>query len=457
MQFVATTPIALILCAAILWTGPLRGAVLVFLTMPFDSAAAVNLTGLGSITLTDATTLAMAVSLGLHGRWFPGLLGSILAGPYMRAMVLLLVIIGIGAVFLPRVFYQSTEVYAFLRGAGGPRITLTPLHPTGSNIGQSFRMGMSGLVFFLMLHVFRTAHGARHVFRAMVAASVAHILLSLADLMTPLFGRNLLGPLRTAMVNVLDNQVLFGMRRLIAGFPEPSGFGAYTIGLYGFWLRLWFGRGGILAGLMTLAMLVLLVRSTSSAAYANLILFTGAFLIWHSRAVVGGRRPLLIYAVLVAMVPGTVGAAVLVQELVPIAGDFLDTTLFSKLQSHSGSTRMSWNLQALINLLDTYGLGAGIGSVRASGWVFACLGNLGLIGTAVYLWLVARILLVRLPMTAPRGAAALVPALQTASAAVVLQAAMLLPYPNLGMPFFAMAGVIAGLTLRGSSFASGQE
>lgn len=456
MQFVATTPSALILCAAILWIGPLRGMVLVFLTMPFDSAAAVNLRGLGSITLTDATVLALAISLALHVRRFPGLMRSITAGPFMPAMILLLVIVGIGAVFLPRVFYQSTEVYAFLRGAGGPRITLTPLHPTGSNIGQTFRMGMSGLVFFLVLHVFRTAQGAQYAMQAMIAASMAHVLLSLADLMTPLIGLNLLGPLRTAMVNVLDNQVLFGMRRLIAGFPESSGFGAYTIGLYGFWLRLWFGRGGVSAGLMTLAMLVLLLRSTSSAAYANLILFTGAFLIWHMRATIAGQRPMLIYAALMAALPGAVGAAVLVQELVPVAREFMDTTLWSKLHSHSGSTRMSWNMQALTNLVETYGMGTGIGAVRASGWVFACLGNLGLVGTAVYLWLVARILLVRSPRPAAQGERLLVPALQTGCAAVVLQAAMLLPYPNLGMPFFAMAGVIAGFALRRSTAVSRQ-
>ena len=456
MQFVATTPIALILCAAILWIGPLRGVVMVFLTMPFDSAAAVNLRGLGSITLTDATVLALAISLALHARRFPGLMRSITAGPFMPAMILLLVIVGIGAVFLPRVFHQSTEVYAFLRGAGGPRITLTPLHPTGSNIGQTFRIGMSGLVFFLMLHVFRTAQGVRIAMQAMIVASTAHVMLSVADLMTPLIGRSLLGPLRTAMVNVLDNQVLFGMRRLIAGFPEPSGFGAYTIGLYGFWLRLWFGRGSVLAGMMTLAMLALLLRSTSSAAYANLILFTGALLIWHVRTTRGGRRPMLIYAALMAAVPGAVGAAVLVQELLPVARDFLDTTLWSKLNSHSGSTRMAWNMQALTNLVDTYGMGAGIGSVRASGWVFACLGNLGLVGTAVYLWLVARVLLVRLPGSATHDEGLLVPALQTACAAVVLQAAMLLPYPNLGMPFFAMAGVIAGIALRRSTAVSRQ-
>ncbi|WP_375175095.1 hypothetical protein [Pseudooceanicola sp.] len=450
VQLVPTSPLAALLVLAILGLGPLRGSVLLFLTLPFDSAAAVNLRGLGSITLTDAAILALLGSVALRAGRGPRLVEALRPGQFGAPLVLLMAIVAIGAVFLPRIHLGGTQVYEFLRGADGAKIVLGPLRPTGGNIGQSVRMVLSVLAFLLMVTLFRGNGCARLAIRAMIAASAAHILLSLLDLLSPVIGSGVIGLLRTAMVNVLDNQVLLGVRRLIAGFAEPSSFGAFTIGLYGFWLRLWIGpRGDAIAGIMALVMGLLLVRSTSSAAYVSLALFTGVFLIWQARAVMASPRALRRLVILCLMLPALTGAVILVLNLVPLAGEMLDRIVFTKLQSQSGGERLSWNWQALTNLMETYGLGGGIGSVRASGWLFACLGNLGVVGTAIYLWFVGRILLARPPRErGPGQTAEVLAAYQTGCAAMLLQACMLRPYPDLGSAFFAMAGVAAGLVLH---------
>ena len=46
---------------------------------------------------------------------------------------------------------------------------------------------------------------------------------------------------------------------------------------------------------------------------------------------------------------------------------------------------MRWNTHAWQSFLDTWLMGAGIGSVRASNWLLACPASIGLIGTSLFL------------------------------------------------------------------------
>jgi hypothetical protein len=62
-------------------------------------------------------------------------------------------------------------------------------------------------------------------------------------------------------------------------------------------------------------------------------------------------------------------------------------TLWEKSSSSSGIERGMWNAQALQNFLDTYGLGIGVGSSRASSWPLVVLSNVGLPGAFIMLLL----------------------------------------------------------------------
>ena len=61
--------------------------------------------------------------------------------------------------------------------------------------------------------------------------------------------------------------------------------------------------------------------------------------------------------------------------------EFAQATVLSKMQSSSGVERNSWNQQAWSNFRDSYGLGVGLGSARASGFALVLLSNVGLAGT----------------------------------------------------------------------------
>jgi hypothetical protein len=63
---------------------------------------------------------------------------------------------------------------------------------------------------------------------------------------------------------------------------------------------------------------------------------------------------------------------------------FVRATLLDKAESGSGQERAMWNAQAYRNFLETYWLGAGLGSCRASSFPLVLLSNLGLFGGIVF-------------------------------------------------------------------------
>jgi hypothetical protein len=124
---------------------------------------------------------------------------------------------------------------------------------------------------------------------------------------------------------------------------------------------------------------------------------------------------------------------------------FFDDILFDKMESDSGVERMSWNTQALTNFRDTWGFGAGLGSVRASNWLIACLGSIGAVGTALFVAFLTTFLL------SPAGPAgdARNAAIRGAKAGVfaMLSSAVLThSTPDLGLFIFALAGAATGLS-----------
>lgn len=127
---------------------------------------------------------------------------------------------------------------------------------------------------------------------------------------------------------------------------------------------------------------------------------------------------------------------------------FLDQAIFRKIDTASGIERMSWNTQALRNFVDTYGLGAGMGAVRASSWLVACLASLGVLGTLLYAAFLVS--LVRAPgATGEPERDAVIAGLKAALLAVVVQAILSAGTPDLGVFFFLLAGLLAGLSRGG--------
>lgn len=462
MQFVASTPLALLLAFVLLMRGPHRGLPVLLAVTPLGAMAAFNLPAVGgaSITATDlCVTVAAMLVLLRHGG--PAeVAGSLRPGQPGFALALLFAWACFATVFFPRIFAGATEVYGIGRVANATGIVMRPLGPDGGNVTQLFRMTLSVLAFFVFATLFRRQPGPEPVLRGMIAATVVHAAMGLADLVTHAAGRrDLMDVFRTANYAMAVNQEMAGLKRMVGGFPEASAFGYYTLGLFGFWLQYWLSAGrSRVAGWMLLLTTAVLLRSTSSSAY---VAATGFLLIFTALRIGSGvaqsvsRRSAAILGGAVVLLPLVVFTAVMAYETNAEVRAFVDRSLLNKLESDSGVERMSWNLQALRNFVETGLIGAGLGSVRASNWLVASLATLGLVGTALYLAFIVSVLRPRGPLPAgPAGDVVL--ALRAACLALLLRALVVKATPNLEIIFFLLAGIAVGMT-RGAALALPQR
>jgi hypothetical protein len=456
MQVVPSTLLALVLAVLLFARGPHRGLWLFFAATPFGAAAAFNLPALGgaSIGVLDIAAVTLFGYLLLLPGAGQRLAGTLRPGQPGFWLILLFLFAAVSALFFPRLFEGRTMVFAISRSANADGIISIPLRPTTGNITQLFRMSLEVITFLALATLFRARPDPAPVVLALAVAAGLNAALGWLDVLTHAAGLEaLLEPIRTANYSMLVDHRMGGLKRMIGGFPEASSFGAYTLGLFAFWLgylvhgprsRL----GLVMFGLTTLALL----RSTSSSAYVALAVFLAALIVL---TLATGLRPVLRRRGVSLLVAGVLLLwlgllAVLVSYmLVPAVEAFLDRALFKKLSTSSGVERMSWNAQALRNLLDTWLVGAGLGSVRASSWLAASLGSLGVVGTLLslrFLWS-----LVATPRsTGAAGRDAVVRALRYACLALFLQALLTKSTPNLGIVFFAFAGLLTGLT-RGAT------
>ena len=119
----------------------------------------------------------------------------------------------------------------------------------------------------------------------------------------------------------------------------------------------------------------------------------------------------------------------------------VDQSIVGKLASESGVERAKWNAQALINFSDTGWLGGGVGSVRASSFPVAVLGNIGAIGAATYgSFLFGLLFRRRNRWTAPFPAACQSGA-RWACLTQLIAASVSGSFIDLGLPFYIFAGL----------------
>ncbi|UZD90428.1 hypothetical protein [Cognatishimia activa] len=418
-----------------------------FAAMPFGATAVFSANGIGNVLLLDFCAIAYVLAVVIRIK-LDRVVASLWPGTPGFLLLVLCVIILLGAYFLPRIFADRAAVYLIQSVDGRLFIDLAPLVPSAAQPAQAIRFLLGALVFFAVSVVEWRSGDGLLILRAVCVASFLHVSVSLLDWVSyPIGFAQVLDRIRTVHQAILVDQHFGSVRRLIGGHTEPASFGLYTVGLYGFWLRYWFGNmRSFAAGVMMFAMLILALRSTSSATIANVILFSSAFLMWHAVADAISQRRFGIYVCLLGALPALVSGMWIWIEFSATAHTLVEVLFLDKALSDSGQERFSWNAQALSNFSESFGLGLGIGSVRASGFGFAVLGNLGWPGALVFGWFLFRVL--RPPATKPPFQSEcfeLASALRCGCLAVLCQSALTTPYPNPGLPFFIMCGLAVGL------------
>ena len=103
-----------------------------------------------------------------------------------------------------------------------------------------------------------------------------------------------------------------------------------------------------------------------------------------------------------------------------------------------------WNTQALLNFRETFFLGAGVGSVRASSVLAAVPASVGVPGTLVFTAFLYRVLVSPLARTLPDREMAVRTAARFACFAQFLAGVFAGTFMDLGLAFFVFAAMAAG-------------
>jgi hypothetical protein len=194
-------------------------------------------------------------------------------------------------------------------------------------------------------------------------------------------------------------QAIAGVQRPSGPFAEPSALGYfYIMYLFYFWQR-WRVSGRVVDQLYCLLSALTLVLSTSTTAYLLLTVFAVFALFDWSVDRWGGRRSrpateppriheahLVSALALLLLLVGGVWFADRYRETVDAV---IEQQIRSKVQSISYEVRANADRMAWRIFLDTYGMGAGLGSHRSNSGLLTLLAGTGLFGTLAFAWLMA--------------------------------------------------------------------
>jgi hypothetical protein len=412
----------------------------------FGATAAISLPALGGSTITPAV---MFIPFLVWRAWREVPNGYWRRVP--RAGIYLFAAAAWGvlcAVFLPRILSGQVSVLTIDRTAPGMTATaIVPLRPVSGNITQS-AYALGSVATFLAMRILLGTQERIRVFRDAVLTLTALdcfvAVLNLAQFYAGL--PNLLAFTKTASYANFEDYEQAGLMRISGTFPEASAFASFTLSLFAFVSTLWFcGDRTRWTGLLTLGTLAFLIISTSTTAYVGLSIYLflvfGA-LTWKTY-LVGRLRRLRVLAIAFCLLVCAMGVVFAFEtSLAKAILRVVDVFIVSKMESDSGMERAQWNAQAWSNFVDTYGLGVGLGSARASSYPIVLLSNLGLIGTLFYCWFVANVLSRARSTSDPIQQAA-----RNAVLASLISASLSATVFELGVGFYAFAAAATAASL----------
>lgn len=297
-----------------------------------------------------------------------------------------------GGYVLPRLFEGETLVFATERNAvgvvgGALKLPLIPLAPRAGAITQSAYLLSSLAVFLAAIWAFRRRPDAFAA--ALWGATATTAAFGALDVA----GWGGMSFLRTATYQIAEAQSFAGFTRVIGAATEPSTFGGLAAGLAAWHLWRWREDGGGARLIAALAMAAAVAGSLSTTALGALGGALIAFLFASLMKPQASSFPVWFFAGLAAIVAAAGWAAL--GPGGPALYAALDAMVAGKLLSESGVERTAWASQALVNFHETYGLGAGLGSGKASGWATAILGQTGAPGAALMTAFLAAVFLRR--------------------------------------------------------------
>lgn len=383
-----------------------------------------------------------ALRAALNSMTFPA------AGFWLLCVALLGVV---GAFLLPRLFAGATQVFTVEDTDAGLTFLLNPLMPVGTNMTQAVYL-LADLACFVTVVGFCGLDGGRAALgRALVGYAALNVAFALLDLATFYTGTGAaFDPVRNAGYMMHSDEVASGLKRIVGTFPETSSFSSATLGMLAYTGTLWLRRRWApQAGALAAASAALLALSTSSTAIVGGALVAALLYVSALRRLGRGRggRAARLFVLGAPLLAGAAACSILLDGGVRAAlDDYLGTLVYSKAASQSGLERASWNAAAFQNWIDTYGLGAGLGSVHASSFPLAVGANLGVPGCALFAGFFWQMFAA--PPGPPSLDADLRAAARAGAFALLVAATISGGLVDLGLEFFLLAGLACSVGER---------
>jgi hypothetical protein len=286
------------------------------------------------------------------------------------------------AFIMPHLF-AGTLVY-------GPRSNdedgFVPLHWTLSNLAQAGYLTLNVGTILYALHVVRTHRQAEQLIKALSLAVLVVVTIGFAQFLAAEAGLDFpYGTLNNnpSYAHGFDED-LGTVRRINSTFTEPSNAGSYlaaiTCGLLASFLS---GRRGVGWFLALLGVTATLFLTTSTTGFSALAMGACLLIVYFNpfREHRQGRKSSVFGWAIILGVFGAVGSVLL---FTPDLLQAVQSTTVEKGESYSFWVRLANDVHSLEILIETYGLGVGLGGNRSSGLIPTMLSSVGIVGTGLF-------------------------------------------------------------------------
>lgn len=349
------------------------------ITTLFGGASAVDLPALGGSSVQPSLLVLVLLGIRIVLSRPLSLRGL---GESIRSNLMLVTYCVYGAItafLLPKIFFHQLELAPMGAAYLGPQ----PLAFSSQNITTAFYLIGTGFAAVAASLIAKDARSPLIMVNTFIFVTWAHVLTGIADL-----GLNLvhLGD----VLNIFRNghyeqlsQNVSGVHRISGIMPEPSNYSSYGIVLMAVMGELWMrGVASRSAGPAALAMVILLVLTTSSTAYAGVAIYAFTLIarIMLVPAARGSNKALIVGGLMFTSVGAGLGLMMFNPGVAQKAIDVVKFATIAKATSESGEQRASWSRAGFEAFAATRGFGVGVGSFRSSGLFAAVLGSMGLAG-----------------------------------------------------------------------------
>ncbi|MFN4266230.1 MAG: hypothetical protein ACK4F8_10855 [Aquabacterium sp.] len=285
-----------------------------------------------------------------------------------------------GAYLLPRVFQGYVTV---LPSRGGLDSGFAvPLKPSSTNAIQAVYMAFN-LLLVLLPWIFakRQYKIDKAILFGIAAGSVFSGVLGFYQIIGFQFGLPWPSNIINSNLGVmqLEEQTMIGMRRMSATFLEPSMLSLHFLAAFGL---LMLGKRRLALGLFSLTVLIF---STSTTAYVGLGLLIVAWILLNLKHIDADLLKLafpIFIAVLLAIAA----------DYFYTDGEYVQRLLVKKFEGGSGEVRLNADALAWRSLVDSYGMGVGVGSLRASSLIATLTASVGIPTMIVFVLFVGAVL-----------------------------------------------------------------